>query len=166
VLLTAGPWRPVTLHTYHAHISNLHVSARVDEYLEADLTVRIVLSSLEAPCTAEVLLKDPSGDGVTGQSKITMKDGVVQVTFQFKKGNISLWYPVGYGEQPLYDVHVKVFDVVRPNSIKGRNRVFTAGHDGSKATYWIPKFKRLGFVACVSWRKSWLTNPDSPGSSK
>ena len=123
--MTAGPWRPVTLHTYRAHISNLYVSARVNEYLDADLTVRIVLSSLEAPFTAEVLLKDPSGDGVTGQSKIAMNGGAAQVTFQFKKGDISLWYPVGYGEQPLYDVHVKVFDGVRPNSIKGRNRVFT-----------------------------------------
>ena len=111
----------MTLHTYHAQISNLHVSAKVDEYLDADLTVRVVLSSSEAPCTAEVLLKDPSGNGVNSQSKITMNDGAAQVTFQFKKGDISLWYPVGYGEQPLYDVHVKVFDGVRPNSIKGRN---------------------------------------------
>ena len=117
----------MTLHTYHAHISNLHVSAKVDEYLEADLTVRIVLSSSESPCTAEVLLKDPSGDGVTSQSKITINDGAVQVTFRFKKGEIRLWYPVGYGEQPLYDVHVKVFDGVRPNSIRGRNRVFIQG---------------------------------------
>ncbi|KAH9077149.1 beta-mannosidase [Lactarius deliciosus] len=110
VLLTTGPWRPVTLHTYHAHISDLRVSVKVNEYLDADLTVRIVLSSLEASCTAEVLLKDPSGDGVTGQSKIMMSDGTAQVTFQFKKEDIRLWYPVGYGGQPLYDVHVKVFD--------------------------------------------------------
>ncbi|KAH9006794.1 beta-mannosidase [Lactarius hatsudake] len=91
VLLTTGPWRPVTLHMYHAaHIRPLCIR-QVNEYLDADMTVRIVLSSLEASCTAEVLLKDPSGDG-------------------FKKGDIRLWYPVGYGGQPLYDVHVKVFD--------------------------------------------------------
>lgn len=116
--MTVGPWRPVSLHTYHTHISDLHVSANVDEYLEADLTARIVLSSSEVPCTAEVLLNDPSGNGVTSQSKVTMNGGATQVSFQFKKGDIRLWYPAGYGEQPLYDVHVKVFDGVRP-SIKG-----------------------------------------------
>lgn len=110
VLLTTGPWRPVFLHTYHAHISDLHASAKVNEHLEADLAVRILLSSSEAPCTAEVLLKDPSGNEVNGQSKITMNGGAAQVTFQFKKGDIRLWYPVGYGVQPLYGVHVKVFD--------------------------------------------------------
>lgn len=117
----------MSLHSYHVHISNLHVSAKVNEYLEADLIVGIVLSSLEVPCTAEVLLKNPSGDGVTGQSKITMNEGAAQVTFQFKKGDIRLWYPVGYGEQPLYEAHVKVLDSVRPDSIKGRDRVFTQG---------------------------------------
>jgi beta-mannosidase len=132
--MTAGPWRPVSLHTYHTHISDLHASAKVNENLEADLTVRVLLSPSETPCTAEVLLKDPSGDEVTGQSKITMNGGTAQVTFQFKKGDIRLWYPVGYGEQPLYGVHVKVFDGVRPN-MKERNRVLTQARGGSKAAY-------------------------------
>ena len=141
------------LRTYHAHISDIYASAKVNEHLEADLTVRILLSS-ETPCAADVLLKDPSGNEVTGRRKITMNGGVTQVSFQFKSGDIKLWYPVGYGEQPLYVVHVKVLDGVRPN-IKERCHVLTKVHGGgSKATYWIPKFKRLGFAACASWRKS------------
>jgi beta-mannosidase len=131
-LLTTGPWRPVSLHTYLVQISDLHVSTKVNEYLEADLTARIVLSFSEAPFTAEVLLKDPSGSGVTGQSKVTMNGGAAQVTFEFKKGDIRLWYPVGYGEQPLYNVHVNVFDGVR-STIQG-NDLYSPGNNGSKAT--------------------------------
>lgn len=123
------------LRTYHAHISDLYASAKVNEHLEADLTVRILLSSSETPCAAYVLLEDPSGNEVTGQHKITMNSGVAQVSFQFKSGDIRLWYPVGYGEQPLYVVHVKVFDGVRPN-IKEKYHVLTKAHGGgSKATY-------------------------------
>jgi len=125
----------VSLHTYHAHISDLHVSAKVNEYLEADLTARIVLSSSEAPCTAGVLIKDLSGNEVTGQSKVTMNDGATQVTFQFKKGDIRLWYPVGYGEQPLYGVHVKVFDDVRSNTKRKDHTCIDTWHAGSKATF-------------------------------
>ena len=123
------------LHTYRAYISDLRASAKVNEHLEADLTVRILLSSSETPCAADVLLKDPSGNEVTGQHKISMNDGAAQVSFQFKSGDISLWYPVGYGEQPLYVVYVKIFDGVRPN-IKERYHVLTKAHGGgSKATY-------------------------------
>jgi len=106
---------------YHAHISNLHASAKVNELLEAELTVRIVLSSPEMSSTAEVLLEDPLGDRVSGQSKVTMSDGAAQVTFHFKKGDIRLWYPIGYGEQPLYNVHVKVFDGVRSDIKKNES---------------------------------------------
>ncbi len=35
----------------------------------------------------------------------------------------TLWYPVGYGEQPLYDVQVKVFDDVR--FLFSRRNLFT-----------------------------------------
>ena len=130
--MTIGPWRPVSLHTYLVQISDLHVSAKVNEYLEANLTARIVLSFSEAPFTAEVLLKDPSGSGVTAQSKVAINGGTAQVTFEFKKGDIRLWYPVGYGEQPLYVVHVNVLDGVC-STIQGNN-LYSPGDNGSKVT--------------------------------
>jgi beta-mannosidase len=85
----------------------------VDESLDADLIVRIALFPLETSGTAEVLLKDPAGSIVTGQGNITINNGAARAVFHFKKGEVKLWYPVGYGEQPLYDVQVKVLDDVR-----------------------------------------------------
>ncbi|KAI0268237.1 glycoside hydrolase family 2 protein [Gloeopeniophorella convolvens] len=107
VLLTVGPWRSVSLHTYHTRISDLRVSALVDEKLDTDLSVRFVLSS-DTPSTAVVTLKNPSGAAVIGQSNIKVVGGAAQAEFHLKKGGVELWYPVAYGKQPLYNVEVKV----------------------------------------------------------
>ena len=130
-LLTVGPWRPVSLHAYHTRISDLHISAQVDEILDADLTVRIALFPQEISGAAEVLLKDPSGSVVTSRSGVGIKGGTAQAVYHFAKGDVRLWYPVRYGEQPLYDVQVNVFDDVRP-SFSGENlfiQVIVAGRE-------------------------------------
>jgi beta-galactosidase/beta-glucuronidase len=121
-LLTVGPWRPVSLHTYHTRISDLHISALVDESLDADLIVRIAISPPETSGIVEVSLKDSAGSIVTSQSNITVDhDAGTRAVFHFKKGEVKLWYPVGYGEQPLYGVQVKVLDDVRSLLIVGEN---------------------------------------------
>jgi beta-mannosidase len=116
--LTVGPWRPVSLHSYYTRISDLYISAQVDESLETDLTVRITHSPSGTSGFAEILLKDPAGQVVTSQTNIPVNSGFARAAFQFKKGDIQLWYPVGYGEQALYDVEVKVMNDVR-HSLEG-----------------------------------------------
>jgi hypothetical protein len=88
----------------------------VDEKLEATLIVRMALSPKKTSGTSEFLLKDPSGSIVASQSSLTIKGGAARAEFRFVKGEIKLWYPVGYGDQPLYDVQVKVFDDVCSSS--------------------------------------------------
>lgn len=115
-LLTVGPWRPIFLHSYHTRISDLHISALVNESLDADLIVRIALSPSKRWTTAEVWLKDPacSKSGiVASQSNISLNNGPVQVVFHFENGEVKLWYPIRYGEQPLYEVQVRIYDGVR-----------------------------------------------------
>ncbi|KAI0005036.1 glycoside hydrolase family 2 protein [Russula compacta] len=109
-LLTVGPWRPVSLQTYHTRISNLHISTQVDVSLEVDLVASIALSPSGTSGTAEILLRDPGNFLVSGQSNVKINGGAVRAVFHYKKGEVKLWYPVGYGEQPLYEVQVKVFD--------------------------------------------------------
>ena len=114
--MTVGPWRPVYLHSYHTRISDLHTSALVNESLDADLIVRIALSPSEAWTTAEVSLKDPAGSEsstITSQSNINLNNGAARIVFHFEKGEVKLWYPIGYGEQPLYEVQVRIYDDVR-----------------------------------------------------
>ncbi len=113
--MTVGPWRPIYLHAYHTRVSNLHISALVNESLEADLVVRTALFPSDTWSTAEISLKDPASSEsiVTSQSNITFDNGAARVVFHFKKGEVKLWYPVGYGEQPLYEVQVRIYDDVR-----------------------------------------------------
>jgi len=165
--LTVGPWRPIYLHSYHTRISDLHISALVNESLDADLIVRIALSPSETWSTAEVTLKDPAGSEssfVASQSNIILDNGAVRVAFHFKNGEVKLWYPVGYGEQPLYEVQVGIYDDVRSLLIVKELLAEVIGC--SEANYWIARLKRLGSVACASWRTSWSINPDSLGSLK
>jgi hypothetical protein len=148
-LLTIGPWRPIFLHMYHTRISDLHISALVDESLAADLIVRIALSSPVTSGTVEVSLKDSAGSIVTSQSNIAVDHDAARAVFHFKKGEVKLWYPVGYGEQPLYDVQVKVLDGVRSLLI-GKNLLTEAigaakpitGYQNSKG--WVSSCPRGG----------------------
>ena len=149
-MLTVGPWRPISLHTYHTRISDLHISALVDESLHADLVVRIALSPLGTSGTAEVLLKDSTGSIVTSQNNIIIKNDAARAVFRFKKGEVKLWYPVGYGEQPLYDVQVRVLGDVRSLLIVGKNMLIgiigvakpITGCQDSKG--WVPSRARGG----------------------
>jgi hypothetical protein len=78
--------------------------------------VRIALSPPETWTTAEVSLKDPAGpesSSITSQSNVNLNNGAARVVLHFENGEVKLWYPVGYGEQPLYEVQVRIYDDVR-----------------------------------------------------
>lgn len=78
--------------------------------------MRIALSPSEAWTTAEVSLKDPASSEsstITSQGDINFNNSAARIAFHFEKGEVKLWYPVGYGEQPLYEVQVRIYDDVR-----------------------------------------------------
>jgi hypothetical protein len=111
--------------------------------------VRLALFPPERTGTAEVLLKDSAGSIVTSQSNIATNNDGTLASFHFKEEDIKLWYPVGYGEQPLYDVEVQVLDDVRPVLI-GKNLLTevigvakpSIGYQNTKD--WIPPRARGG----------------------
>jgi beta-mannosidase len=95
--MTCGPWKPIDLEIYQARISDLYFTTKVEESLR----------SAEVVAKADV---EGSADGVTFEislegtlvSKATVKvvDGHATATFHTYRP--ALWYPVGYGKQPLY----------------------------------------------------------------
>lgn len=105
--MTAGPWRPVHLHTYAARIDDLDVRASVAEDNAAKVTVDLALAGAGAT-RAEI--------NVTGLAQSTAKvdAGHASATFELGKDKVELWYPVGYGAQKMYEVVVEVFDEVHP----------------------------------------------------
>ena len=109
--MTVGPWRPISLHTYDARLVDVRVSARVDAQLAADLDVSFSLSK-ESTYAANVVLIDPSGSVIVGQSGIKVERSKACARFHFSKDEVELWYPVGYGKQPIYEVRVTIQDQV------------------------------------------------------
>jgi len=115
--MTVGPWQPISLHTYEIRISEVYIKSTVSEDLAVNVDVDFSLSEAY-PVIASVILKNPDGAAVVGYDNITTAEGRAVVNFKFAKGEIDLWYPVGYGNQPIYTVEIDIDYGVRAfNSI-------------------------------------------------
>ena len=111
-LMAVGPWKPVKLHCYVTKISELDIRSQVSEALAVNVTVDVLFSG-NSPVLASVVLRDPHGVKIVDEPKIKVESGYSRVEFGFAPGNLELWYPVGYGKQPLYTVEVEVTNEVR-----------------------------------------------------
>ncbi|ESK97613.1 glycoside hydrolase family 2 protein [Moniliophthora roreri MCA 2997] len=109
VLMTTGPWRPVSLQVYHNRVAEVDVRSKVSPKLEVQMSVELKFQE-NAAGTASVTLKSPDGSVVASDSHISMGGGPCLVSFFFGPGEVELWYPVGYGKQPLYTVEVEISD--------------------------------------------------------
>ncbi|KAL7409700.1 glycoside hydrolase family 2 protein [Mrakia frigida] len=100
VLMTVGVWKPVFIEHYMSRISDVRVDADVAENLSVSVEVTVAVEG-EAAGAVVVALKDPAGAVVkSGEAK----NG--KIAWTFKTGELDLWYPVHYGEQPIYSVEV------------------------------------------------------------
>lgn len=111
VLMTAGPWKPISLETYEARITDIDIRSKVSEDLSANLDVNFTLSR-DDRSIASVTLKGPDGSMVIGQSSIKISNSNARAQFKLSPGAYELWYPVGYGKQPVYTVEIEVADQV------------------------------------------------------
>ncbi|EIM88069.1 beta-mannosidase [Stereum hirsutum FP-91666 SS1] len=109
ILMTAGPWRPVHLHSYATRIKDIRISSNVNSDLAVDLDVSI---SLDTPFSgaADIVLLDESGKVVVKKDDVDLGNGDIKEHFHLEKEEVELWYPVGYGKQPLYSVRVQIKD--------------------------------------------------------
>ncbi|KAJ1326169.1 beta-mannosidase [Microdochium nivale] len=99
-LLTAGPWRPISLEVYSARISDLYTEIKVDDSLKsANVVVQAVIEG-----EASAVRFDASIDGQVIASETVRISDNTHATTAFAVRNPRLWWPKGYGEQPLYTV--------------------------------------------------------------
>ncbi|KAG9093828.1 hypothetical protein FS749_013657 [Ceratobasidium sp. UAMH 11750] len=109
ILRTIGPWRPITLETYAIRLSDVRVRQDVKEDLSAELSVEFEVSEKTSDLSAAVVLKSSAG-AVAKTADAEIKDGRAVAEFKLAKGDVELWYPVGYGKQALYTVDIQVSD--------------------------------------------------------
>ncbi|MHC3469593.1 glycoside hydrolase family 2 protein [Streptomyces sp. 7R007] len=100
-LVTAGIWRPVRLeHWSTARIARVRPLVTVDEGAgQVELAVDVERTRVEAPLTVEATV-----GGVGARAEIDGTAGAVRL----RVPDVRLWWPRGYGEQPLYEVELRL----------------------------------------------------------
>lgn len=117
--MTTGPWKPVHLESYTMRIVDVDIRSNVSEKLDVKLSACFSISGLDspsAPATVSVsfTLKSPDGSILKSSDGINLdKLGCAKATWEWSAGELKLWYPVRYGEQPLYTAEVVLLDDVR-----------------------------------------------------
>ena len=111
ILMTAGPWKPIHLHAYKARLTDVRVRAAVDESLAA--SIHVALTATSGASKAKIAIKAPGGS-VVHSTEVTLTGDATPASTSFTpdKSNLQLWYPVGYGKQPLYSCEVTLLDSV------------------------------------------------------
>lgn len=81
--------------THKINCVDLNITCDINRFKDVDLVV-------------ETSVKKPSGDILVKNE--VMIAGNDKYNVEFRIDNPELWWPNGYGEQPLYEVEIKIFD--------------------------------------------------------
>lgn len=96
-MLTCGPWRPVSLDTYEARISDLSFTTTVHKLLKtAEIVPRVEIEGEVEEVSFDISIYGRK----VAQNLVSVKDGIATTTLRAQ--NAKLWYPYTYGDQPLY----------------------------------------------------------------
>jgi len=120
-LLSAGPYRPITLRTYINHLASVTTHACVSADFKFSFALDICLSSAngsniqDGTLRVHVTLRDSKGTVVKEEwAKVHSVDAGTEikdfVDWLFKNDEVALWWPVGYGDQVLYEVEIVLMD--------------------------------------------------------
>ncbi|RFU26116.1 hypothetical protein B7463_g10222, partial [Scytalidium lignicola] len=104
IFLTCGPWRPIYLETYTARFKEFSPVANVAQTLSsAKVNVTAEVEGSQA-AKLEVRIFDPKGKLVQEKSVPFSAEEPGIAKTEFDISNPDLWWPVGNGSQPLYQV--------------------------------------------------------------
>ncbi len=151
VLLTAGPWRGVRVEAYAGRIAALQaVAALSDDMASATIAVTIQAAGHAERARVSVALV---GGGQVGSAEAAIADGTAQLSFLLEAP--ELWYPNGYGAQPLYRVEAALDGGEIQTQTIGLRRVelvqgTVAGEDGTSF------FFRVNGVAVFCGGANWI----------
>ena len=106
--VTMGICGDVTLCTESAtEIDNVHIRTLSIDKFSAQLSVNTEFSSVSSGTWLFTEIVSPCGELVYTGRKLVAENSLYQIV---DISNPSLWYPSGYGEQPLYTIKVSVED--------------------------------------------------------
>lgn len=101
VLMTCGPWKPVTLEQYDFRISEIRVETSLAQrFAEEDVTVTVHATIFPEAFNGNLDLDFTDPDGMHMAAIVSATAGTAKHIFEVKKP--KLWFPCGSGAQPLY----------------------------------------------------------------
>ena len=108
-LVTAGIWQPVALRAYStARLDDVYVRTVAADTKWAELLVEITATlPTSQPVRARVEIVEAGGSVV---ASVTTPAGQLTEGLHLSVPDPKLWWPVGYGEQPLYECRVTLLD--------------------------------------------------------
>ncbi|KAI9794081.1 MAG: hypothetical protein M1816_006706 [Peltula sp. TS41687] len=158
-LLTCGPWRPISLETDVSRLDDLYFTTNVHESLTS---AEIVLNAdIEGQASA-VRFSISFDDQAIMTAEVMVMDGFVMdgfATATFRIQNPNLWYPAGYGLQPLYELTATLFcgdderDVVKKRFGLRRAEVVQHGLQGAPGKSF---FFRINNIPLFCGGSNWI----------
>lgn len=113
-MMSSGPWKPIRLEVYHSRIEEMDFPVTLSGNLSvAKIDYNITLETPPPDAIVRVALYSPE---LTSQ--VRWETPVYEERFPVDTSGVrgvitvnhpDLWYPVGYGSQPLYRVVVKLY---------------------------------------------------------
>lgn len=111
-LIGAGPWKPVTLTTFAARITEAQSSACVELATQESLlaiTTRVEVVKAEGLLVRACLLDDNGHTVRIEECALSPHEcRLVDMEWKFPSGRIRLWNPCGYGEAYLYRLQIQL----------------------------------------------------------
>ncbi|MGL4608985.1 MAG: beta-mannosidase [Trueperaceae bacterium] len=112
VIMCLGPWKDVYVESYNTRIAEVLTTPKLSsDFAKADLEVTVTLQSNTSQSNtsqdkaSEVTLELHAPNGKLLDTVIL--NSVTGTNHTFKLEQPELWYPNGYGQQPLYQLVVK-----------------------------------------------------------
>ena len=101
ILMTCGPWQPIRIETYTARVADVWTNIKVDESLKsANITANAQIEGVHRGKVSFTL----SLDGKSISQSVVKVDNENSANAEFHLDTPALWYPHGFGAQPLYKI--------------------------------------------------------------
>ncbi|OAL54732.1 glycoside hydrolase [Pyrenochaeta sp. DS3sAY3a] len=110
ILLSCGPWKPISLVTYTCRLPELVVKYELQADLKSALVT--VTAMCEGPIAAVVFAVSNNSTKEVLATSATLggpSNGAVIAEASFKMENIELWWPRGHGPQALYTIEATAY---------------------------------------------------------